>query len=495
MTLEASSDVQPMTIMRFGVLATICRAAGTASAGSPRVSNCLQVTWRPRMPPAALMARVAGRHAAKYAGPSCASAPVNGATIPTTNGASAPAVEAAGPYGIPATRANITEIESRQTSAGRAAGRYLVTLTHLLCKLSPHWYARALRPQPVIVLGSSRDACGGGLRRRRGRARHGISLRGPAAVAGRYGRRHADRVGPGDPDGRRPGAARRRLPAGGAGALPGDPVLRTLREGPAVPAGLARPMAAPDRRASRGRAGIERPLPELGGRRPREMGAGRVRLRPRRLARRGPLPRIPGPVLPARDPRLLPVHRVGRRAGVEQRQSRSARDFLLCHQPVARRLTAAPASGRDLPVGGGGGLVSGHVAPRRHGVRLLGQLDEEAGDHGTARPRRPRPREPQYGAAGGGTRDTARARTGGEPRRPSPGDLVPSPRRGVPSRAIARLVPHHGSAAVRGELGRAGPASPGELRRLHAGGVPREMARGARARALARGLCGRPRGQ
>ena len=44
MTLAASSDVQPMTMKRLGVLATICRAAGTASAGSPRVSNCLQVT-------------------------------------------------------------------------------------------------------------------------------------------------------------------------------------------------------------------------------------------------------------------------------------------------------------------------------------------------------------------------------------------------------------------------------------------------------------------
>src|SRR5436853_1561564 len=157
---------------------------------------------------------------------------------------------------------------------------------------------------------------------------------------------------------------------------------------------------------------------------------------------------------------------------------------------MARRLTAAPAFGRDLPLGGGGGLVSGHVAPRRDRVRLLGQLDEEAGDHGTARPRRPRPREPQYRAAGGGTRDTARVRTGGESRRPSPGDLVPSPRRGVSPRAIARLVPHHGSAAVRGELGRAGPASPGELRRLHPGGVLREMARGPRARALDRVLHG-----
>jgi hypothetical protein len=63
--LDASSDVQPTTIIRFGLLAIICRVAGTASAGSPRVSNCLQLTWWPMTPPSALIARAAGRHAAK----------------------------------------------------------------------------------------------------------------------------------------------------------------------------------------------------------------------------------------------------------------------------------------------------------------------------------------------------------------------------------------------------------------------------------------------
>src|SRR5258708_37294351 len=85
-TLDASSDVQPITIIRLELLAIICRVAGTASAGSPLVSNCLQLSWWPITPPAALMARVAGRHAAKYAGPSAASGPVNGARMPTTRG-------------------------------------------------------------------------------------------------------------------------------------------------------------------------------------------------------------------------------------------------------------------------------------------------------------------------------------------------------------------------------------------------------------------------
>ena len=64
-TLEASSEVQPITIIRLGVLAIICRAAGTASAGSPRVSNCWQLSLWPRTPPAALISRTAGRQAAK----------------------------------------------------------------------------------------------------------------------------------------------------------------------------------------------------------------------------------------------------------------------------------------------------------------------------------------------------------------------------------------------------------------------------------------------
>src|ERR1700674_3813281 len=85
-TLAASSDVQPTTAIRFEWLAIIWLAAGTASAGSPRVSNSWQLTMCPMTPPALLMARAAGRHAAKYAGPRAASAPVNGAITPMSSG-------------------------------------------------------------------------------------------------------------------------------------------------------------------------------------------------------------------------------------------------------------------------------------------------------------------------------------------------------------------------------------------------------------------------
>ena len=58
-TEAASSEVQPMTRARLGVEANIWLTAGTASAGSPRVSTLLQVSMWPSTPPAALMALVA----------------------------------------------------------------------------------------------------------------------------------------------------------------------------------------------------------------------------------------------------------------------------------------------------------------------------------------------------------------------------------------------------------------------------------------------------
>ena len=79
-TEAASSEVQPMTRARLGVEANIWFTAGTASAGSPRVSTPLQVRLWPRTPPALLMAAVAPSQETRYVGPSAASAPLNGAT-------------------------------------------------------------------------------------------------------------------------------------------------------------------------------------------------------------------------------------------------------------------------------------------------------------------------------------------------------------------------------------------------------------------------------
>src|SRR5579864_4143585 len=58
-TLAASSEVHPMTRARLAVVANICLVAGTASAGSPRVSTPLQLSLWPSTPPALLIAAVA----------------------------------------------------------------------------------------------------------------------------------------------------------------------------------------------------------------------------------------------------------------------------------------------------------------------------------------------------------------------------------------------------------------------------------------------------
>jgi len=58
-TLAASSEVHPITSARSEVVANIWLVAGTASAGSPRVSTPLQLSLWPSTPPALLMAWVA----------------------------------------------------------------------------------------------------------------------------------------------------------------------------------------------------------------------------------------------------------------------------------------------------------------------------------------------------------------------------------------------------------------------------------------------------
>src|ERR1700693_3502170 len=85
-TVDASSEVQPTTPMRFELLEIIWLAAGTASAGSPRVSNCWQLTLRPPIPPAPLIESEAAMQPARYRGPKLASAPEKGARTPTSSG-------------------------------------------------------------------------------------------------------------------------------------------------------------------------------------------------------------------------------------------------------------------------------------------------------------------------------------------------------------------------------------------------------------------------
>ena len=95
-----------------------------------------------------------------------------------------------------------------------------------------------------------------------------------------------DRLGCPDRDGRRRRAARRRVPAGRRRQISGDPELRPLRQGPGDAGGLQEPVAADRQSRARGARRLQQQVPELGAVRPREMGAGRLRLRARRFARR-----------------------------------------------------------------------------------------------------------------------------------------------------------------------------------------------------------------
>ena len=98
-----------------------------------------------------------------------------------------------------------------------------------------------------------------------------------------------DRLGCPDRDGRRRGAARRRVPAGRRRQISGDPELRPLRQGPVDAGGLQEPVAA-HRQGRAGRARrLQQQAPELGAVRPGEMGAGRLHLRAGRFPRRRPL--------------------------------------------------------------------------------------------------------------------------------------------------------------------------------------------------------------
>ena len=203
-----------------------------------------------------------------------------------------------------------------------------------------------------------------------------------------------------DRDGRRPRLARRRLPADRRRPSRGDPHLRAVRQGPRVPGRLPERLAAHGGRASRRPARLLEQVPELGGRRPGEMGPRRLRLRARGFARRRPLAGLHRSLFAARDQGLLRLHRVGGRASLVERQGRAERHLVLRHQPVARRVAPAAASRGDVRVGGRGRLVPRHDPPRRHPLHVLGELVRHAGEDRPVRPRRARSAEPRDRRAG-----------------------------------------------------------------------------------------------
>ena len=134
--------------------------------------------------------------------------------------------------------------------------------------------------------------------------------------------RDADRLGCPDRDGRRAGAPCRRLPSDRSRRVPGDHDPRAVCQGPAVSGRLRRDVEHPRPEISGCRRRFDEQVPELGDGRPGEMGPGRVRLPAGGLPRCGTVGRVSGRVLPARESRLLPLHRVGCRASLVEREGR-----------------------------------------------------------------------------------------------------------------------------------------------------------------------------
>jgi len=143
------------------------------------------------------------------------------------------------------------------------------------------------------------------------------------------------------------------------------------------------PKASPSRRLSRsvakdGRAapgcdrGFDQQVPELGGRRPGEVGAGRyvcVRVDSRGCGR------SPGYIDPfsPRETRDFYLCIEWAEPAVEQWKGGPAGNLLLCHQSVARGLPAAPSPGGHDSLEGAADCT-GHGLPWRDPVHLLGQL-------------------------------------------------------------------------------------------------------------------------
>ena len=303
----------------------------------------------------------------------------------------------------------------------------------------------------------------------------------------RSARRHAHRLGRADRDGRRPRAARRRVPPGRR-----RPAIRCILTYGPYGKGLAFQDGYPSAwelmvaEHPDVAYGSTQPVPELGSRRSREVGAGRLRLRARRFARRRPLARaVIDPFSPRETQRLLRLHRMGRRAAVVERQGRAERHLLLRHQPVARRVAAAAASRRDVRLGRRRRLVPRHDAPRRHPQHVLRRTGTTC---------RSRPCSTAAASAGRRAACTGELVCGDETlsdeelatnRGDFGDDILAHPLDDEYHRARSpQLGQDHGAAALRRELGRPGPAPARQLRRLRARGVEGEVARSARARAL-----------
>ena len=174
------------------------------------------------------------------------------------------------------------------------------------------------------------------------------------------------------------------------------------------------------------------------------------------------------------------MRRVGRHAGLEQRQGRHQRHFLLRDEPVERGRAQAAAPRRAVHLGRLVRLLPRALPPRRHPVRFSEQLASAPGGERAARRRRPRRQERGDRRAGRRTRDAAQRGARQELRRHAGRSEAPPAARRLLRRAHRRFRADRGALAVGRQLGRHGPAHARQFRRLAARRLPAEMAGGAR---------------
>src|SRR5712691_4346115 len=190
--------------------------------------------------------------------------------------------------------------------AARFSAERLVQATMLRPVPRPAASARVLPHRPVptaatlTVIGTPRGPSYPGKRRGCQRAR-------PVLKEGR----HDDRLGRADHPRRRARAPRRCLPAARRRRVSRHHLLRPVRQVAPLRGSLHRSVAPHGRAAPRRRGRIDEQVPELGGRRSREVGARRLRLRAGGLAGLRSLARSCRSVVGARGAGLLRVHRVG----------------------------------------------------------------------------------------------------------------------------------------------------------------------------------------
>ena len=223
---------------------------------------------------------------------------------------------------------------------------------------------------------------------------------------------------------------------------------------------------------------------QLGGGRPREMGARWLHLHSRRFARRRPLAGLSAAQQRARNARHHPVRRMGGGAALVQQPGGHERHFVLRQQPVARGGGATAAPGGDLRLGGLDRRLSRRQPARRHRLHLSQELAGHAGQDRAAWRGVTRPQKPGHRRTGLRARDTERRGVVGQPRGHVGRGVEAQPRFTLLPRTLGRPLEGGGAPALSRQLGRPGAAPARQFRGLHRLRVDAKMAGGTRRIAL-----------